>query len=689
MALNEPHAAKAQVFDEPLLCPGALLEAIAQPALLHEASGRILAANRLAREFLGEDWRLTQVLTELEPRAGPVPARLLETTLRHPQAFWTVMIRRPGQAALVMQAQRLEVATAEGKAWVCIPLAVAGGADLLDQALALNRFGVWMWDIGTDEVRWSEQIFELFGIDPANRAFSFGDFLGRVHSADRDRVRDAIASALSSGRYDIEFRIRRDDGSCRFVRALASVDYALDGSPRRMIGSCQDLTEDRNRSLLLKRLVAVLNQSPDIIAVLDAQGRALFLNEAGREAFGDLPVADPVPETDAAVPPKPADEYPQRVGQFIEQYHPAWAVQKIVEEAMPAAMQRGSWTGETAIIDQCGHTRPVEQHVIAHVDPGTGQLLQSSTIMRDLRVQKSATAMLERTNSMMITVADAISEAFWVRRGMRVIYANQALGKMLGTLPDRICEEPSLLSSFFSRQDRDFVIELIEGESVFSEPIERECRVRHAQHAGMWVKLSCYPCTFPGRRPGCVATVVDITDLKRTEQALTEANSQLSRMAREDSLTGIPNRRALLESIRRELAHAERYGRPFSLLLLDLDHFKRVNDQFGHDCGDEVLRRITRAVQSRVRITDLFGRWGGEEFLVVLPATLLHEAAQIGEALRALVEAIDLPFDGTMTASLGVAEHTPGECRENLLKRVDIALYEAKAQGRNRIALAT
>lgn len=688
MALGVSVSAESGDIGGSLSGLNALLSATEQPAVLLDSVGRVLEANHPACEFLGPDWRRARLLACATAQAGPVPARLLETTWRHPRTLTTFTVERPGDASIAIHAQCFDLATKQGKASFCILLTVSDGLDLLDQALALSGIGVWLWDVKTDEVRWSEQIFEMFGVDPSAGKFSFGDFLSRVHGTDRERVHSAISAALSSGHYDIEFRIRRDDGASRSVRTLGTVEYALDGSPARMIGSCQDLTEERNRSLLMKRLVSVLNQLPDIVAVLDAQGRALFLNEAGRDTFGDLPVADQVPTPAEPGPATRTDEYPKRVGRFIEKYHPPWAVRKIVTEAMPTAMQRGSWTGETAIIDRFGQFIPVEQHVIAHMDPGTGQLLQSSTIIRDLRMQKAATAMLERTNSMMVSVADAISEAVLVRRGMRMIYANQALGAMLGVLPDRICEEPALLTTFFSAQDRSFLVEIIEGEMVFSRPIERDCQLSPADREPIWVKLSCYPCIFPGSKPGCVATMVDITELKRTEQALTGANAQLSRIALEDSLTGIPNRRALIESIQRELANAHRHGRPFCLLLLDLDHFKRVNDRFGHDCGDEVLRRVAQSVQSRVRITDMFGRWGGEEFLVVLPSTRLPEAALMAEALRALVEATELPFEATMTASLGVAEHKPGECRENLLKRVDIALYEAKAKGRNRIEMA-
>ena len=148
-----------------------------------------------------------------------------------------------------------------------------------------------------------------------------------------------------------------------------------------------------------------------------------------------------------------------------------------------------------------------------------------------------------------------------------------------------------------------------------------------------------------------------------------------------DTLTRLPNRRAFELALTRELSRAERYGTPFSLVLVDLDRFKQINDTLGHDHGDEVLRRVARFLVEGVRREDVVARWGGEEFALLLPSTRASDALRLAERLRQALEDLDLG----VTASFGVAEYLPGESEEALFRRADQALYRAKERGRNRV----
>jgi len=150
------------------------------------------------------------------------------------------------------------------------------------------------------------------------------------------------------------------------------------------------------------------------------------------------------------------------------------------------------------------------------------------------------------------------------------------------------------------------------------------------------------------------------------------------------TLTGLPNRRAFSLALTREISRAERYGTPFSLVLMDLDHFKKINDTLGHDHGDELLRRVARLLVDQVRREDVVARWGGEEFALLLPSTHLEDAKRLAERLRQVLEA----QHWGVTASFGVAEYVLGEEEENLFRRADQALYRAKNAGRNRVEMA-
>ena len=161
----------------------------------------------------------------------------------------------------------------------------------------------------------------------------------------------------------------------------------------------------------------------------------------------------------------------------------------------------------------------------------------------------------------------------------------------------------------------------------------------------------------------------------------------MANLAYTDTLTGLPNRRRLYEDVYRLIALAERYGQEFCVCLFDLDHFKRLNDTHGHLVGDQVLQEVAQVARLHLRAADLFGRWGGEEFVVLLPQTRLNDAQTALERVRLALHTIALPNVHAITASFGIAAYLPGDTSESLLHRADQALYLAKATGRNRIVL--
>ncbi len=163
---------------------------------------------------------------------------------------------------------------------------------------------------------------------------------------------------------------------------------------------------------------------------------------------------------------------------------------------------------------------------------------------------------------------------------------------------------------------------------------------------------------------------------------------QLVRLATKDPLTGAGNRRALDEKLNGIVNGFKRSGTTASMLLLDLDHFKEVNDEHGHAVGDQILKRITEIIDLRIRVTDSLYRVGGEEFIVVLEGQILERAAHLSEQLRTLVEANELVPDQSVTISLGVAELKSDETVNDWLSRADGALYEAKRSGRNSTEIA-
>lgn len=163
---------------------------------------------------------------------------------------------------------------------------------------------------------------------------------------------------------------------------------------------------------------------------------------------------------------------------------------------------------------------------------------------------------------------------------------------------------------------------------------------------------------------------------------------QLLVLATKDPLTGAGNRRGLDTRLAEVVNFFKRSGTASSLILIDLDHFKKVNDVHGHAVGDQILKRVTEIIELRIRITDSLYRIGGEEFVVVLEGADLHVAAHLAEQLRTLVDANELVPDHAVTISLGVAELKDGESPNDWLHRADEALYRAKDAGRNSTSLS-
>ncbi len=189
---------------------------------------------------------------------------------------------------------------------------------------------------------------------------------------------------------------------------------------------------------------------------------------------------------------------------------------------------------------------------------------------------------------------------------------------------------------------------------------------------------------------GYLLVMNDLRDIRALElktEELRKANEYLKVISITDPLTGICNRKKMHEELDREYNRFHRNGSIFSLIMMDLDHFKNVNDTWGHSTGDDVLRRAAARAASVIRKNDIIARWGGEEFLVLCAETRVVDAGRLAERIRAAIDWNDYPQAGRVTASLGVAEISQGMSIDSLVSSADAALYESKANGRNMVTV--
>ncbi|WP_245986100.1 diguanylate cyclase domain-containing protein [Azospirillum thermophilum] len=220
---------------------------------------------------------------------------------------------------------------------------------------------------------------------------------------------------------------------------------------------------------------------------------------------------------------------------------------------------------------------------------------------------------------------------------------------------------------------RDWVERLSAVEEFAAHPLMEEFRALAAEH---------------GKLLRQVAKIAKISDRMQTDTR--QMAQTLQAASQTDPLTGLPNRRHMIERLEAELARARRYGSGFALIMLDIDHFKAINDAWGHAVGDLALVETAALLRANLRASDLCARWGGEEFLILLSAADLDQARAVAEKLRVATAAHPTVHNGRdirLTLSLGITVYHPGRSADDCIQAADDALYEAKRAGRDRWAV--
>lgn len=489
-----------------------------------------------------------------------------------------------------------------------------------------------------------------------------------------ERVRDLIQDVRSTREVRFELRHRRNDGFLHHLEVHLSPILNEDGDGVFFV-LVQDVTDRRQADLALKEQTRLLAQAEHI----GRMGHWYY-----RQRDGHLSWSDEIYRIYGLSP----TEHAPTLESAIEVIHPddrglaARALRSAISERRPFGF-------ELRLLKPDGTMRHVWSQ--GHLDfADDGEFRGVLGVIIDITQRKRLEQeLLEREMIWRQGAALARIGAFvWDHTLDRCTFCSEELAQIHGLsvaeFMQRYRTEEALLEAVHSG-DRERVRQTLARTAHRGQPYQVEYRVASTRGAVRFVIQSATPLAHPSGHVVSVGSVQDISDRKRLE-------NQLRERAVFDGLTGAFNRRHFMELGEREFRRARRYRRPLTLLMLDLDHFKRINDQFGHAVGDEALRRVSETCRRALRAQDLFGRLGGEEFAILLPETRGVDAVDIAERLRAGIEALELSAGETpvpVTASIGSALYRRDDVSlESLIKRADGALYEAKSVGRNKVVFS-
>ena len=538
--------------------------------------------------------------------------------------------------------------------------------DRLMMMLEATQAGTWGWNVQTGECYFNERWAEIIGytLDEL-KPITIETWIDHVHAEDGNNSDKLLNEHFDGKRsfYECEARMRHKDGHWIWVRDYGKlVSRTKDGKPEWVVGTHIDISGLKELS---QRFEAFADLLPGVVYQYeqhpDGSSCFPFASQGLRHIYGVTPEAV---KHDAS--------------SVFDVIHPG-DLPRVAKTITESAKRGVDWICEYRVIHS-GKTR----WVFGHARPQSG--IDESTLwygmIIDITARKNLELELEKSQANLKLAQRIARTGHWeANMESGELYWSDMVYEILGYQPGEL--KPSV--EFF----RSLVPEKDMASVARSEERAQKTGIHDVQHRMktrdgtlIWVhelaELQSDGITLIG-------TVHDITEQKNLEL-------KLEQQAVIDSLTQIGNRRAFNKAMDREFNLYSRYKKPLSLISFDLDHFKRVNDTYGHAAGDKVLSEVAAKVESELREEDIFARVGGEEFAVLLPETDENEALTVAEKIRELIEGLEVHYEShviSITATFGlvsVSEQVVDQ--EHLLQIADRALYKGKTNGRNQVVLA-
>ncbi|HEX5710864.1 MAG TPA: ABC transporter substrate binding protein [Sulfuricurvum sp.] len=526
-------------------------------------------------------------------------------------------------------------------------------SESLNRAQQIAHIGNWEWDIQTNALWWSDEIYRIFGLEPQQFKATYEGFLERVYPDDRQKIQKAVMDTLNHNtHYSVVHRILRQDGKIRHVLEEGSLISDDLGNPLKMTGIVHDITEEYEKEKALQRSEIKYKNLVENAMVgvyrSDLSGNIFYVNQALAHMLAFY-------SSDELIGKNSIIRYADPEDREI-------FIHKLLEEGHISNY-------ELEILDKYSNVVPVMVSATIEGDILSGMII-------DMRDMKKSHEQIEKLSKVVEQIDDSvvITDKFG-----KITYVNPAFCDHTGYTKEEVLgKTPRMLKS--DQHDPVFYERL--WKTILNGDIFRETIINRKKNGDLFYEDKTITPLKDDKNNfvGFVSSGKDVTQ----ESLL---NQEIYRIATIDKLTGIYNRHKFEALFLLESERSRRFSLPLSMILIDIDHFKVVNDSYGHDVGDKVLKLMAKVIEENIRKIDIFARWGGEEFLVLSPGTDLKNIQILAQKLCLAVENTIFPEVGRVTISCGISSFHSNDTFSEFFKCADQGLYRAKESGRNQVGV--
>lgn len=534
-------------------------------------------------------------------------------------------------------------------------------------AIEGNKDGLWDWNIKTGEVYFSHQWKKMLGFEDHEIDATVDEWQLRIHPEDLQRIYKDIEDYFKgiTTHYTNEHRVLCKDGTYKWIRDRGSiVQRDADGNPMRMIGTHTDITHERK---LLNELETVKNRfqnmfvNHDMVMLLidPNNGNILNANHSAVEFYGY--------------------EYDEIIQMNITQINqlPSETMKKRTQQIQQ--YKRKSFVCEHRLSN--GEIKIVEIHS-SPIETENGVILFS--IIKDVTHEKTIENQLKQSLKNLEKFIETQENIVVLTTGKSLQFANKKFFDFFGFKDlETFKAQHECICDYFIENERFFHIKKIDQNDNWIEMIQTlpdsqrvVCMLdKNSQAHNFLVSVNKFDDN---------TMIISFSDISQT---ILE-NISLEKKVMHDKLTNAFSREFFEKNYQRFLQEYDTLDTKLALAIIDIDHFKHVNDQYGHDLGDEVLIEFVRTIQAYSRHKDMLIRWGGEEFIFLAQVNAMDDLLRVLEHVRKVIQLHKFPKVGNLTCSIGGTIYKENEPIERTIKRADEALYEAKFSGRNKVEIS-